>query len=658
MPGQSPPPPPPPPPPLGGNVGCGQQMRPPNMQPGYGNQHQGRPFMQMPGGQMGMRGPGNFAPNQQRPMPYNGQLYQQQRPPMFNNGAGGYGQQQQQQQQQQARFQNPQQAMYRPHHQYGNPSDAGNMGPKRQLQRRTIDYYGATVRGLEMRAGGGKASLKCLPGDPSYTVDVVPPFFVAGEPETSITTRYVQQAQNKARAPVNVIRWTPDSRRLVTGSYTGELTLWNGLSFNFDTIMQAHDSAIRSMEWSHNAQWMITGDQGGIIKYWQPNMNNVKVTAGHKSGIHGLSFSPSDTKFASASDDQQIKIWDFIRGPELVLSGHTWEVRTVDWHPHLGMIATGGKDNVLKTWDPRSGKCLASLRRHNNSITELQWNSNGRWLLSGGSDHCVKLFDIRKFREEVHSYATKREVHSVAWHPQHETLFAAGASHCDNKRSATDGSIQFWMTDDLAIKGEVQGAHSSQIWSLAWHPMGHVLASGSNDHTTKFWCRPRPAELLPTELGGRDVDERIFGELPNRMAAERLAGFADAAPEPADDATVPKLPVAGLPGLQSADISRMLAKIKMEGTPSLPGLGDTNAQPVGLPGLGGPQQRAPLPPPVPPHMQGTHRPFNGPPPQHHGYANGPMRNMDNRGRPPSRFSPMQRGGPPQRPPRPPPNQRR
>ncbi|KAJ2454866.1 WD repeat-containing protein 33 [Coemansia sp. RSA 2424] len=634
-----------------------------------------------------MRGPGMNAPNQQRPMAYGGQ--QQQRPPMFNGGPGGFGQQH--------RFQNPQQSMYRPH-QFSSQQDGGNMAPKRQLQRRTIDYYGATVRGLELRAGGATPSLKYLPGDPSYTVDVPPPVFTPNEPETSITTRYVQQAQNKLRAPVNVIRWTPEGRRLVTGSYTGELTLWNGLSFNFDTIMQAHDSAIRSMEWSHNAQWMISGDQGGIIKYWQPNFNNVKVISGHKAAIYGLSFSPSDTKFASASDDQQLKIWDFIRGQEMVLSGHTWEVRALDWHPHLGMIASGGKDNVLKIWDPRSGKCLAGLRRHNNSITELQWNRNGNWLLSGGSDHCVKLFDIRKFKEEIHSYATRREVHSVAWHPVHETLFASGGSQCDNKRSATDGSIQFWMTDDLKLKGEVDGAHTSQIWSLAWHPMGHVLASGSNDHTTKFWCRPRPAEHLPTELGGKEVDERIFGEVPNFKAAERLASFTksdeDMVPDtsapsslgkgmlPAfgDDATVPRPPPppgSSLPGLQSADISRMLAKIKMDGgVPGLPGLGDAAAdQPMpiaGLPGISklpglsgsGPQQQQQQQrhqmPPHPSHMPhpgpGQYRPFNGggrpppPPPHlyrdpHHGYANGgPVRNMDGRARQSTRFSPIQRGG--------------
>ena len=30
--------------------------------------------------------------------------------------------------------------------------------------------------------------------------------------------------------------------------------------------MQAHDQAIRSMVWSHNDNWMVSGDDGGAIK--------------------------------------------------------------------------------------------------------------------------------------------------------------------------------------------------------------------------------------------------------------------------------------------------------------------------------------------------------------------------------------------------------
>lgn len=35
-----------------------------------------------------------------------------------------------------------------------------------------------------------------------------------------------------------IIQWTPEGRRLVTGASSGEFTLWNGLTFNFETILQ------------------------------------------------------------------------------------------------------------------------------------------------------------------------------------------------------------------------------------------------------------------------------------------------------------------------------------------------------------------------------------------------------------------------------------
>lgn len=34
------------------------------------------------------------------------------------------------------------------------------------------------------------------------------------------------------------VQWTPEGRRLVTGASSGEFTLWNGLTFNFETILQ------------------------------------------------------------------------------------------------------------------------------------------------------------------------------------------------------------------------------------------------------------------------------------------------------------------------------------------------------------------------------------------------------------------------------------
>lgn len=95
------------------------------------------------------------------------------------------------------------------------------------------------------------------------------------------------------------------------------------------------------MVWSHNDNWMVTGDHSGHIKYWQSNMNNVRMFQAHNDPVRGIryrflhrqifintlktlikclplfcSFSPSDNKFASCSDDGTLKVWDFLRCQE------------------------------------------------------------------------------------------------------------------------------------------------------------------------------------------------------------------------------------------------------------------------------------------------------------------------------------------------------
>ena len=140
---------------------------------------------------------------------------------------------------------------------------------------------------------------------------MLPPFAYQSAPITSVPLKFIHSSVNKIRCPIHAVKWTPEGRRLITGASSGEFTLWNGLTFNFETILQAHDRAIRTIKWAHNGGYMLTGDDGGVIKYWQPNMNNLKAIQGHKECVREISFSPTDSKFASASDDGTIRIWSF-----------------------------------------------------------------------------------------------------------------------------------------------------------------------------------------------------------------------------------------------------------------------------------------------------------------------------------------------------------
>ncbi|CAG5125024.1 unnamed protein product, partial [Candidula unifasciata] len=387
--------------------------------------------------------------------------------------------------------------------------------------------------------------------DALYAVDLLPSQAMLETPMNAVTTRFVRTSTNKYRCPIFCVTWTPEGRRLVTGASSGEFTLWNGLTFNFETILQAHETAVRAMRWSHSDTWMVTADHAGYIKYWQSNMNNVKMFQAHKEPVRGISFCPSDTKFASCSDDGTVRLWDFMRcHEEKILRGHGADVRCVDWHPHKALIASGSKDNQqpVKLWDPRTGHSLATLHAHKHTVMDLKWNQNGNWMLTASRDHLLKLFDIRNLKEEVQTFkGHKREATAIGWHPIHEGLFSSGSA---------DGALMFWMVGCDHEVGAMEEAHEGMVWSVAWHPLGHILASGSNDHATKFWTRNRPGDEMR--------DKYNLNTLPMGMMEQELLEYNM-------ETAVPNLPGIGMEqGVEEG--AQMKEEQEENELPAIPGL--------------------------------------------------------------------------------------
>ncbi|GMH27042.1 hypothetical protein Nepgr_028885 [Nepenthes gracilis] len=359
---------------------------------------------------------------------------------------------------------------------------------RKLTQRRAVDYTSTVVRYIQVRMWQRDVRDRTsLQPTPAAAVDLLPTAAYLDNPSTSFAAKFVHTSLNKNRCSINRVLWTPNGRRLITGSQSGEFTLWNGQSFNFEMILQAHDQAIRSMVWSHNENWMVTGDDGGSLKYWQNNMNNVKFNkSAHKESVRDLSFCKTDLKFCSCSDDTTVKVWDFARcQEEKSLSGHGWDVKSVDWHPTKSLLVSGGKDNLVKLWDAKSGRELCSFHGHKNTVLCVKWNDNGNWVLTASKDQIIKLYDIRAMKELESFRGHRKDVTALAWHPSHEEYFVSGSY---------DGSIFHWIVGHETPQIEMPTAHDNAVWDLAWHPIGYILCSGSNDHTTKFWCRNRPGD--------------------------------------------------------------------------------------------------------------------------------------------------------------------
>ncbi|KAL9104316.1 MAG: hypothetical protein Q9163_000707 [Psora crenata] len=359
---------------------------------------------------------------------------------------------------------------------------------------------------------------------------MLPPGARSNSAADTIPAKMLHSSLNKIKHPINIVKWTPEGRRLLTGSSSGEFTLWNGMGFNFETILQvrvssirfdvcanmehqAHDSAVRAVSYSHNEDWLLSADQDGIVKYWQTNFNNVKVLQAHLDSIRDIAFSPNDSKFVTACDDHTLNIFDFAGGvKESTLTGHNWDVKAVDWHPTKGLLVSGSKDHQVKLWDPRTGRCLTTLHGHKNTIAKTKFEpSMGQLLATCARDQTARVFDLRMMRDVCLLRGSEKDISTLVWHPIHVSLLTTGGA---------DGSIYHYLLDEphnpsgtvtslppyespdpsnapaqtIYPAHKVQYAHDFSIWSLDWHPLGHILASGSNDRVTRFWTRARPGE--------------------------------------------------------------------------------------------------------------------------------------------------------------------
>ncbi|KAL7271298.1 pre-mRNA cleavage and polyadenylation factor (CPF) complex subunit [Rhizina undulata] len=489
----------------------------------------------------------------------------------------------------------------------------------RPMHRRPVTDYGTSVSKWTLKRQmnwRGQAHDFLRPA-PAFIIDLLPPSAYLDNPATSLPTKHIHASLNKIKHPINVVKWTPEGRRLLTGSSSGEFTLWNGMGFNFETIMQAHDCAIRVCQYSHAGDWLLSGDQDGLVKYWQPNFNNVKIIQAHNEPIRDLSFSPTDAKFVTASDDGTLKIWNFNEGvEERTLTGHGWDVKSVDWHPTKGLIVSGSKDHLVKLWDPRTARCLTTLHGHKNTISKSLFQpTRGDLLATCARDQTCRIFDLRAMKDFCVLRGHEKDISTLAWHPIHPSLLSTGGS---------DGSINHYLLDETP-QGSTSGisstviypaasvpfAHEYAIWSMEYHPLGHILCTGSNDRVTRFWTRPRPGEVdgfrdryhigdeAAAAAGTFDRRRRHRQEEDEEEQDEADALVDQKMPLPNQQ----QLPImGGIPGFppQQMQMNPGSSSVPGLGSGGVPGLGDISAL-AGLFGGGLPI----LPPPPPPPTSGS-----------------------------------------------------
>jgi WD40 repeat protein len=108
------------------------------------------------------------------------------------------------------------------------------------------------------------------------------------------------------------LNFDPVLGRLASCDASGEIRVWNIHSGNSTVLQEPNHCRTRSIRFSHDGRYIVSGDDSNSIKVWDVSRNlEVARLTDHQSWIWSVSFVNNSQFIVSASEDGTAKLWDF-----------------------------------------------------------------------------------------------------------------------------------------------------------------------------------------------------------------------------------------------------------------------------------------------------------------------------------------------------------
>jgi WD40 repeat protein/uncharacterized protein YwlG (UPF0340 family) len=309
------------------------------------------------------------------------------------------------------------------------------------------------------------------------------------------------------------VAFSPVGHMLASGSSDGTIMLWNVADpahpQPLALPLPGGPSAVESVAFSPNGHMLASGSYDGTIRLWnigdpmQPRPLGQPLTSSTSTAF-SVAFSPDGHTLASGVVGGTIRLW---RLPSTVLTGTAAGVYSVAFSPNGHTLASGTYDDTVQLWnvaDPAHPRPLGQPLNGGTgsaAIESVAFSPNGHTLASGNNGGTIMLWNVA---DPAHPRPLGQPLNggpagisSVAFSPDGHTLASGSYS----------GTVQLWNVADPAhprplgqpLNGGLQPLNGGPagIWSVAFSPHGHTLASGSYSGTVQLWNVADPAHPRP-----------------------------------------------------------------------------------------------------------------------------------------------------------------
>ena len=283
---------------------------------------------------------------------------------------------------------------------------------------------------------------------------------------------------------VNCFAFSFDSSTLATGSWSGELNLWDVASATHKAEFLGHLSNISSVAFSPDGDTLASGGEDKLYLWDIANGARKLSITGHTGGVTAIAFSPDGKTLASGSYEQ-IRLWD------IATSTHEATLFVGDWtnnsslafSPDGNMLASEDGSQI-HLWDVNSRTHNATIKVYGTTggsyfgrFASIAFSPDGRFLASSesGNTTMVQLW-----------YAGRTYKTALPGHTDTITSVAFSSDSRTLASSSKDNTVRLWDVVTDAHKATFTG-HTDTVVGVAFSPDGSLLASGSDDNTIILW---------------------------------------------------------------------------------------------------------------------------------------------------------------------------